>query len=188
MRGHLNTCHQSVPFLPPNIAMLVNKVSLYILVLIHFLIATEVTKLSWSLFTVHVLSDVLWISLACAVLCTHVQRPGFFMGLVNPVAIRKHKMLLHAAGSRVAQIEVMILLVGVHAVCLLVTKVSLKAYNVSACYLKLHKWENTCIWMLVTKVYTCLLVSHYRSPYMLVNKVSPKNKVATYSPRPGSAF
>ena len=45
MRGHLNTCHQSVPFLSPNIPMLVNKVSQYILVLICFLIATEVTKL-----------------------------------------------------------------------------------------------------------------------------------------------
>jgi len=29
---------------------------------------------------------------------------------------------------------------------------------------------------------TCLFVCHYMSPYMLVNKVSPKNKVATYSP------
>ena len=147
----------SVPFLPPNIAMLVNKVSLYILVLIHFLIATEVTKLSWSLFTVHVLSDVLWISLAYAVLCTHVQRPGFFMGLVNPVATRKHGIIkcycmqlqLKSGLDR-----------GQDTACwgsssvLLVTKVSLKAYNVSACYLKLHKWENTCIWMLVTKVYT----------------------------------
>ena len=36
------------PILPPNIPMLVNKVSRYILVLICFLIATEVTKLSWN--------------------------------------------------------------------------------------------------------------------------------------------
>ena len=34
-----------VPFLSPNIPMLFNKVYLYIIVLICFLIATEVTKL-----------------------------------------------------------------------------------------------------------------------------------------------
>jgi len=47
MRGHMNIYHQSVPFLSPNIPLLVNKVSWYILLLIRFLIATEVTKFSY---------------------------------------------------------------------------------------------------------------------------------------------
>ena len=48
MRGHLNTCHQSVPFLSPNIPMLIKKFSPCILILICILIVTEVTKLSWN--------------------------------------------------------------------------------------------------------------------------------------------
>jgi len=46
MTGYLNTCHQTVPFFSPNIHMLVKKVSRHILILICFLIATEVPKLS----------------------------------------------------------------------------------------------------------------------------------------------
>ena len=55
----------------------------------------------------------------------------------------------------------------------LLPKCFLKAYNVSACYQKLHKWEAMLI--LVNKVWPCL------SPNvpMLVNKVFPK-KQSTY--------
>ena len=62
---------------------------------------------------------------------------------------------------------------NVHTVCLLVvTKVSLKAYNVSVCYQKLHKWEAT--WMLVTNCTPNIP--------MLVNNVSSKTRyMHTYS-------
>jgi len=53
--------------------------------------------------------------------------------------------------------EVMVLLVGIHPMCLLVTKVSVKSLQcarmcllVSKVFLKASKWEAT--WMLVTKV------------------------------------
>jgi len=97
------------------------------------------------------------------------------------------KVLSHAAQEWSAWIEVMILLVWIHTMCLLVTltmciqyacwlpvslkslqcacllpKCLLKAYTVPACYQKLHKWKVT--WMLVT----CLAPN---IP-MLVNKVS----------------
>jgi len=43
-KGHLNICHQSVPFLSPNIPKLFNKVSWYILVLICFLLQISLSS------------------------------------------------------------------------------------------------------------------------------------------------